>query len=371
MHYIYVLQEMNAISPRDHPILAPTLQGLLESISKWILGLRQYLIGPSKLPTDRTQTQTRQRQALTLGQPGDNISSESQLVRSLIPLLLSSFHDSGQIDATTAPQGRLIYKVISIFKDVIETILHESITTEMQPMPISRLNTPRRTRRQAPSATEIQIDDPSVALEELCDIGVTIMRSLDITNPPHLSILEGCHFILLKEAGQRLRGLVFGSHIAKEIRPSGSSVVAGQLNDHVSQGEGVEQNVSLHAKTAAKYLVSMLQRTPHLSRAFESTNANTNSPLSSQSTRDDSPLPPRDHPSKTFINHAASRFQNTLIRAVFGEERPGIFEPSLKLVEPPNLIDPEISFGAEYTVKDWFTHEIWQLVGWEVLQEYL
>ena len=185
---------------------------------------------------------------------------------------------------------------------------------------------------------------------KLCELTVKFVNCLDATKAAHKVILEGFLFVFLDRIGKGLKHSVFESYApnqndAQEESRKDNPPIASLP----SQANSLE-DVSFKAQ--APYLIWLLQRiqpliftTPHSEEPIQS------APLD-----------------KNISAFARDQLQNTLLKAVFGDDAPADYEPALESVSTPTDVLAHESAKVDVDVKDWYTHEVWRLLGWDVLR---
>lgn len=162
---------------------------------------------------------------------------------------------------------------------------------------------------------------------KLCKLVITLLYNLDPAKSTHKNILEGYLYHLVTRVGKALESFTIGG------RPFGIQSFFTAASD----AEAFEAQ--------APYLIWMLNCTQQFSsRISLSTNA----------------------------IDARIRLQNTLFRAVFGDQANAIFEPALEPPQsPPDneiMTDIDAQTGAA-DIRDWFKSEVWRLIGFDVLRD--
>ena len=298
----------------------------------------------------------------------ESLLSIFSVVASFWPLLLRFLDDVYQADCENTQRGNLIYKFVAIFGELMQQIFRVASSTSgtlSHLNNVSNVSSRTRQRKVALSASESHHPLQQIA-QPLCDFGLGLLNSLDNAKEAHNQILEGCLYLILTEAGYRLREFVFGS---SEVDKSGCNKIT-QLASRSPWSSSQKTQVDVQgAELEAPYLIYMLERCPRVSQNFVSLDQLI-IPTSSQSTRDSPPIS-GDLSAGRLSNLAWARFQNTLLRAVFGKDEPNNFHPSLfPAIECAN-VPPTLKGNGPEQARDWFKHEIWRLVGWDVLQSKL
>ena len=294
-------------------------------------------------------------------------------MNSAFPIILgvvNQLHkDQGARDST----GSLIHGMVDLFKNTIHQIFQMAKC-------VSKLHVESK-HEQGTASHENQQSDTgrrpnfgsvvSATILAMCDFCLALICGLDITKESHLNIHEGCLYVLLTEMGHRLRNFVFET--AQEGRGWETPADETGLVQTVNNPQDTP-DIDCNPDTESQCLIYLLSRIPHLSRAFTVTEEDQSlPPPSSQETSDSSPAGkslPRSN--KKITSQAGIRFQHTLLRAVFGDDDPTNTDFMLALRFPrTEKSDDGHDWGnhlKKEEIRDWFKHEVWRLVGWDVLK---
>lgn len=201
-------------------------------------------------------------------------------------------------------------------------------------------------RPAGPSASAQEED--AVAIQ-VCRMLVTMALSLKLSRAGHQHMLEGFLFILLSRVGKLLCLFVFQDlRLQPDLRidtsklPLPKGLVEADLNE-----------VQIHgAQTEAKYLVWILERI----LAFIDASAS----IRKRAEKEE------------FVSRIKEKAQATLLQAVFGADDP-LFQKPLQQPAPPSAAEMDSLRNSaqvpEQTVPDWFTQEVWRLLGWDLLMK--
>ena len=191
---------------------------------------------------------------------------------------------------------------------------------------------------------------PDSLIMHICELIISMIACLDLTNISHRMIMEGFSFLLYQRVGDELGRAVFGSEETES-------------QTHLDRNDKREDDVVIGA--LGPYLVWILGRAQaYLSRHNQShirqlTTENSDESVGgAQSTL-------TFHDVDTF---ARKRLQNTLLKAVFKERASTEFEPTLTRAYAPTNEELLAMEVPRAEVKDWFKHEVWRMVGWDVLR---
>lgn len=249
------------------------------------------------------------------------------------PHFLFHLHTLSQFSETGNLCGRVIYRFIDIFRVLFQRICDLAVITARsdQHRPKTMENGHYGPRPQ--SATSSSDDRPAQPpiIMKLCKLVITLLLQLDPIKSTHKNILEGCLYHLLTRIGKVLESFTIGG------RPFGIQHDLNSMSTAASDTEAFEAQ--------APYLIWMLSCTQRFSPSLSSA---------------------------TNVIDARIQLQNTLVKAVFGQQASSSFEPALK---PPQLpaddeLMTEFDTLTETTdVRGWFKSEVWRLVGWDVLRD--
>ncbi|GFF26672.1 hypothetical protein IFM46972_01855 [Aspergillus udagawae] len=181
----------------------------------------------------------------------------------------------------------------------------------------------------------------------------SIAISLNLSYAVHRTVFEGLLYVLLKRVGRLLCIFVFQD---LQTRPD---LHVDQTKLPLPQGlQGVKlDDQSLRAmQMEAKHLIWPLERSLALLDACTSSS---------------SILGPRDVPeTMAWVAKLKQQLQGTLLQALFGPDR-SVFPHTLQQPETLDAHELERLQNCtqipEQSVPDWFTQEIWRLLGWDLL----
>ena len=221
-----------------------------------------------------------------------------------------------------------------------------------QPAKSKKSKAGRDTEAAAPSDTE---EDVAIQMTRLLAM---MALSLDLSCATHQNLLEGFLFILLKRVGQLLCLFVFQDlHRRPDLKITGT--LKFPLPQGLAEATADDDAAIKGAHEEAKHLVWLLERVLVFLDAEPSSLSSLllSSPTDTQARVD-------------FVSRIKERLQSTLLQAVFGTDDP-LFNRSLQHSVRPNVLELDslhrYTQVAQQTVPDWFTQEIWRLLGWDML----
>ncbi|KAJ5629705.1 hypothetical protein N7528_003362 [Penicillium herquei] len=250
----------------------------------------------------------------------------------------------------TSCRGQIVYYLVCLFESTMGSLTQyctkvsshaETTSTVLQETSNSnRASSQRHIKahgKKVPTisktrSSKIQND----AAQQLVDLLLTMLRSLDTKWSEDQEVMEGVMFITIDRVGKILALLTFNNHKPPSDICPGLSPPQG-LVDMKEEGLTV-QSVQLEAK----HLIAFLDRVLDSSTLGAS------------------------QVQLEFFQKMKQRFQKTLLQAVFGPGDP-LFEDGLIRPSTP----PSLSAGGRVSDRqdfsEWFTEELWRLVGWDLL----
>lgn len=397
LHQIYLLQQTLSQPTPNPDYLAGALYHISDAICR--------MIGDIQCSQEGETVTDDLIGKYDLAPEGSNISNDQLLaagsadgdciaITRVFPKLFGGLDRLGQLAGDIALEKRMIHCYIKIFRCLLERICHLSTTSaakdrHQSPQRAQNTQTPKKMPkcfscrernlkcdqrasscryckkkalncdRAIPSSSAAMNTSsspdklPATSITKLCELTVTMMGYLDTTKAAHREILEGYLFFLFEKIGTGLRHFVFGSDeedIGGDQAPDDDSSHVPQTSHNEPQAEDTA------TKAQAPYLIWILEQTqtflhqqPH-------------------STQPHSPAPPT--PTTNVAAFARTKLQHTLLRAIFGNRAPRAYEPSLQPPTTPPDAELHRATMPEADVKDWYKHEVWRLLGWDVLRDH-
>ncbi|KAL4891184.1 hypothetical protein BDV59DRAFT_203638 [Aspergillus ambiguus] len=244
-----------------------------------------------------------------------------------IQLLLQA---TKKVSTTEATQdvGALTYHLVSLYEYTLAALgqyckTHCTAGTKAKPKQRSK---------------KAQLDEMDKTLSLISQMLNTMAISLDFSCPAHYSILEGFLFILVSRVGNVLSLFTFQD---LKVRPDLDS-------KKLPLPHGLEEPLPA-AQREAKQLVWLLER---LLAVLDSSKDKGASTLAHDA-------------DASLLSTSRQKIQGTLLKAVFGDDK--TWENILR--RPPHPIDHNKRYAkiTDQSVPDWFTQEMWRLLGWEML----
>ncbi|KAJ5690194.1 hypothetical protein N7462_004586 [Penicillium macrosclerotiorum] len=298
---------------------------------------REFVHKQSTSPQTQSQTQSVREPSLNAVIKGVEVSFH---------LIHQALHKVPDIPKERPHKNQVVYYLVCLFESIMTGIAQycaalsaqtskENAQAKQKQRPSGRAKPQKPTKN---NATQPVPDIQAQAGEYLTNLLCVMALSLDIARPDDQEIMEGFLFVALDRVGKMLALFVFNDF----------QLPLGPRSDiPAPDGLAAMRTESLspeNAQSEAKYLIMFLSRLLSVRS------------LSSES------LNVRDH----FFRARKSKLQKTLLRAVFGTEDP-LFRESLTRPATPPPQEPSGRGKKRQEFSEWFTQELWQLIGWDLL----
>lgn len=271
-------------------------------------------------------------------------------------------------DSAPNNTGLIIYHMVSLFQTTIEQ-LHIYTTAKAKD---ARGRTRKPKAKSRSKATKTMPSEPThhplsqdagKVIGAFCHLLATMILSLDPARMDQQDLLEGYMYVLLRYIGRTLGLFVFKDLTSNpEIRTDKLKLLLPDslLKTPIDSADFAVRE--LVAVWESKHLLWVLDRAMAFivrhnlgfGAEIESDPANSNGTSSTQFFQ------------SGLLKQVRDKLQSTLLLGVFGDHEPS-FQDSLKM--PVEVPAPAISVGSSQDVDpgEWFTQEIWRLVGWDML----
>jgi hypothetical protein len=407
-HHLYILQQLLAQTRPDPRALAETLCRISSNICRLISSVQAIEDLPIAQPTGSSNLIYKLEKVPASTVPDEEVASKLRAIGQAFPCLLNGLESLDHLHEGRSVKGQVIWSFVKIAHDLLERVCELSATqTYRTPItvPAKMANraqafqqsiatsdgflasgrvrpcqacrerhlkcdggTPdcrncKDAKRECKhgaylnstnaTATNTLVTPPTENILMLCDFAIVLMAHLDITKATHEEVMEGFLFFLLQSLGRGLRSFTIG--------PEDAWGAAGPQSQAAAGGGGSEE-VEEVMEAQAPYLIWIFEQ----AQAFIKPNqANQSSKTANR------------RPSATsrgsLLTIEQHRLQNTMLKAVFGDGASADYRPALT---PPSSPLDDGFFGQlageleerDIGVKDWFKHEVWRIVGWDVLR---
>ena len=360
MRHIYRLQKVLQKRPTKVNLVSAA-SGLCETAMTAVLNVNSQLQekAPSTSNNRRTGASTPTKaSALTTVLRGIDVSFG--LLRQVLDKLsgLEDRHNAGQVT----------YQTVCLFDSIVVSLRRhcgdrakEDIANTTRTSGKSK-NTTSTAKSRMSKGGQHNVEPASsdaegeVAVQMTRLLGMMVL-SLNMSRVTHRNLLEGFAFMLIRRVGELLCLFVFQDlHLRHDLRVDND--LKFPLPRGLGDGELHEATIQA-AQMEAKHLVWLLERVL-IFLDVQSSSAQSSSSMNTQEGTERA----------DFVSTIKEKLQSTLLQAVFGDDDP-LFQKSLQCpVCPENL---ELNRLRDYVqvperaVPDWFTQEIWRLLGWDML----
>lgn len=224
-------------------------------------------------------------------------------------------------------KGQVTYYLVCLFESTL-TVLTQHCTA-----------VPNQTNPDQSPSLRLKAE----AYGNLTDLLSTMMLSLDPSRQEDQEVMEGFFFVTLDRVGKMLALFVFNNlHLPTDVCPKlrPPDGLAAMIREGVSS-----QGIQLEAKYLMIFLDNVLGPDSSLNSAHSS--------IQSQ-----------------FVRKMKSRLQKTLLQTVFGADDPLFQDGLVRPVTPPPQ-NRDARHVDQPGFPEWFTQELWRLVGWDMLSSTL
>ena len=235
-------------------------------------------------------------------------------------------------------KGRIIYYIVCLFESTMTALAQHCnfiATHEHADRAVTRQMSSNRKTRDHKGKTKRQ----NTVAEQLTNALCTMVLSLDFSRDEDEKLFEGFLFTTLSRVGKILSLFTFKSlqlpSTCPELMPPDGLTA---MNQEASHPQGIELE--------AKHIITFLDKV-----------------LTHSSTMNTGNVVMRSD----FIQTTRRRLQKTLLQAVFGNDDPS-FQHGLRFpaTPPPQCHNRQPT--DQTSTPEWFTQELWRLVGWDLLQ---
>lgn len=172
------------------------------------------------------------------------------------------------------------------------------------------------------------------------------MIDLDLAKAAHRELFDGLLCTFLDHLGSTLSLAVFSEPMNQELPRSIGPLPPRGLSTGVDDQTQVDISTTLKV---SPYLINILRKTKP--RMDERGNIDNNG----------------------YAGAVVDKMQNTLLRAVFGDQDQAFRDSLRRPAEVEGIDDTEdLMVGSEEDItKEWFIGEVWNNVGWDILTKHI
>jgi hypothetical protein len=272
---------------------------------------------------------------------------------------LKKLSTSSQSPATDT--GVVIYHISRLFQTTLLQFHQYSLSLAKGVRPESN-NVKSKAKSKTPAKAAVQngivtlSEQSEKALSAFSHTLAFMILSLDPLGREQRNLLEGFLFFLLEHVGRILGLFVFRDlRSNRELRVDPTKLPLPDSVDRDSIDNARLREQALAAEFESKYLVWMVDRAvAFISRHNLAAEAN-------------APASVTALPSSRLLELSKSRLQSTLVKGVFGADDP-VSKSALRPPAMPSTAEINVSSAPQdMNPGEWFTQELWRLLGWDIL----
>ncbi|KAK2804232.1 hypothetical protein FQN51_002321 [Onygenales sp. PD_10] len=289
------------------------------------------------------------------------------------PVILRALNKLSDNDQKCSGIGVITYHLVKFFQRALDH-LHQYAVSKVKAKAAQEKGSNKKskqrsrtktTKTSAPNSTGNDTEEEEGTLKAFSHLIATMILSLNPIRPEENNLLEGFLYAVLEHVGKTLCLFVFKElHSNPALRLNSEKLpMPGNFNELNLCADKIDI-AQRAAGLEARHLVWILERAIAFTDQFEK-------PPAIPTSGDWGPAASNKSP-PGILESVKVKLQNTLLKGIFGEEGRE-FNNSLKLPEMPSysVADGDLSrwsyADAETDPSEWFTQEIWRLVGWDVL----
>ena len=293
---------------------------------------------------EKKATASRSKKTISLHRKEPEIISVIRSVECAYNLIYQALGKISGPERDKPDVSQVIYHIVCLYNAAMKTLEQYCKTRAEQLLDTTKSTAKSAKQKQnSKSKRSGPKPDDEIAGQIIRLLG-TMILSLDVSFSEHQDLLEGAVFILLNRVGRLLCLFVFQD---LQLRPDLRIDPWKLPLPHGLKDVELNEKSLCTAKMEAKHLIWVLERT--------------------LTYLDSSPPSPS---SQMFTSKIKKSLQNTLLQTVFGTDDK-FFQKSLQCPVLPDTLDLERLRACaqipEQAVPDWFTQEVWRLLGWDIL----
>ena len=283
-------------------------------------------------------------------------------IASAFPVILQALRQVNNNDtSSTRYKRQIVCRLVELFAQLLYEMDHTFLEAVKKAIELGsrkvHFDKNGRPNKKSSEASSKIVESAQRLAQDIATILVSMFATLDTTIPDHAELLEGYLYNFMTHTGSILGSLVFNTSQQGTEQPE----PAASAQHHFDGATAFETNstefvIKKAAENQAIYLIWILQRISTLIPGAKCS-------LSG--------LTKKPQQKRTGLSgQAVTKLQSTLLRGVFGMECQD-FGDVLRVPTMPGGIDNgEILPKAPVDdVSEWFTKELWAVVGWEILEE--
>lgn len=224
----------------------------------------------------------------------------------------------------------------------IKALAVQEATAKVQSKPKAKR---ARTKSRMPTQSgRPSSEDQEAALQSLAHLAVTMLTTVDPSKEAQSKLLEGYLCVFLDHLGSSLSLAVFNVHES----PEQLDMFAGfRPPQGLKDMSNLDSGTALRAvQLQAPYLIYILEKAMSFVHRHWTTVC-----------------------SPSLAKEVKERLQQTLLKGVFGDDDTEMFGHALQRPMPPwsGLDGDPPTRRSQAVTPEWFTSEVWRILGWNIL----
>lgn len=274
----------------------------------------------------------------------------SAITRAMVSVFLGFKHLCSGKDVPRS-QGRVVYAIVSMFKDLLCSIEMLS-AKDVKDVALDRSGIIASTQltKAGEKATRSAHLKESPILSALTSFLGDLIQLLDAKAECNRPIFEGLAYCVMEQIGSRLFSSTFGHSRAPTIE---AEIAVGDAQDETKQQQ---------IRIEAPYLIHLLHRIMMAAPAHlgSAKNKKTGKPK----------VVKKNDPKDALAVAAKECLQRTLVNSIFGTEGVDENDPFMDCLKMPSAGAGPIAMpkGKDVDMQEWYKEEVWKLLGWEILE---
>ena len=305
-------------------------------------------------PSQKSSTQTQSPTA------SSNLESTALVIRRSYASILQGLDELCSRSDRTSEVGGVVYEVIVLF----ETILAKMSTLANEVAKEAEESNSKAKTGKAKSRAPKQAHTPSqghhATCQSLAQLMAIMLTTLDPSKESQSQILEGCLCAFLDHLGSSLSLAVFVDDQLSEQREMFTGILPPQGLQDISTFDS--ETATRAVQLEAPYLIYILENVMTFVDGHQALMSSRSASLFSLSKNSWTS-------SNVFAKQIKEKLQNTLLKGVFGSGEKTFRNSLQRPAGPDTSVDEDLPARPDPAVQtpDWFTGEVWRILGWNIL----
>jgi len=334
----------------------PDAHALAESL-RHICGAAAALIASGEISV--LATELTKKEATQLPTQSD-LESITLAIRRSFPTILRGLEKLRARPASSSAIGGAVYEVVVLFEAILSQLSTIAVwkARDMANDDEAEIKAAKTKSRKSKKAALSPSARYHEACQSLAQLAVCMVVTLEPTEGNHSQVLEGCLCAFLDHLGSSLSLAIFTDDQSLERQ----SIFAGVLPPQGLQDmSDVDSQIAMRAvQVEAPYLIYILDRVMSFIDSHDVLmNARSTSLFSLQKDKNVG--------NGAFAQKVKEKLQNTLLRGIFGDDDETFRNSLRRPAQSEDDLMEDIDIGTREGTPEWFTSEVWRILGWNIL----